>query len=95
MGVRVAHKSGDDIIRTISENVSRMLSRKMDAVKCLFKEAEKLSEEWKEPYVRNFTYYSAKYSNVTIEDRFIMSNVPKNMQENNNETYTFGNKTYM
>ncbi|KAJ8670394.1 hypothetical protein QAD02_001653 [Eretmocerus hayati] len=77
--VRVQPKSGREIIKTISENVGRMLSRKMDAVKCLYKEAEKISEYWENDF-SNFTYYSAKYSNVTIENVEEYSDVPKNMQ---------------
>ncbi|XP_031786318.1 voltage-dependent calcium channel subunit alpha-2/delta-3 isoform X1 [Nasonia vitripennis] len=84
-GVRVVDKSGDEIIRNISENVGRMLSRKMDAVKCLFKEAERLSEE----YDGNFTrmYYSAKYSNATVEGNLKTSNVPENMQDGADKIY--------
>ena len=82
MGVRVEHKSGDEIIKNISENVSRMLSRKMDAVKCLYKEAEKLSEMWDKEYTANFTYRSAKYSNVTIENEFKISKIPFTRSKN-------------
>lgn len=80
-------KSGDEIIRNISENVGRMLSRKMDAVKCLFREAERLSEE----YDGNFTttYYSAKYSNATVEGDLKTSNVPKNMEEGADQIYQY------
>ncbi|XP_014218432.1 voltage-dependent calcium channel subunit alpha-2/delta-3 isoform X2 [Copidosoma floridanum] len=80
MGVRVEHKSGEDIIQKISENVGRMLSRKMDAVKCLYKEAERVSETWMEEFDYNFTYYSAKYSNATDDGVLKVPNVPSNMQ---------------
>lgn len=88
MGVRVVHKSGEDIIKTISENVSRMLSRKMDAVKCIYKEAEKLAEQWDEKFTDQFSYYSMKYSNITIEEEFKQANIPSNMQENASYLYT-------
>lgn len=79
MGVRVEHKSGEEIIQKISENVGRMLSRKMDAVKCLYKQAERVSETWNGDFNTNFTYYSAKYSEATDDGTFKTSNVPANM----------------
>jgi hypothetical protein len=88
MGVRVEHKSGDEIIKNISENVGRMLSRKMDAVQCLYKEAERISEMWDANFTTNFTYYSAKYSNATIENVLKISNIPENMQaQGANDSY--------
>ncbi|CAB0031950.1 unnamed protein product [Trichogramma brassicae] len=79
MGARVADKSGEEIIKTIGENVGRMLSRKMDAVKCLYKEAESLSEQWNGNYSNDFTYYSAKYSNASVEQEIDIPQVPSNM----------------
>lgn len=83
----MVNKSGDEIIRNISENVGRMLSRKMDAVKCLYKEAERLSEEWDGNYTK--TYYSAKYSNATVEGEHKTSNVPSNMEEGASDIYQY------
>ncbi|XP_058802117.1 voltage-dependent calcium channel subunit alpha-2/delta-3 isoform X2 [Phymastichus coffea] len=84
-GVRVIKKKGEDIIKRISINVARMLSKKMDAVKCLYKEAERISEEWE--YLStdqlNLTYYSTKYSNSTNGTDFYESKVPSNMFKHN------------
>lgn len=87
MGARVEHKSGEEIINTISENVARMLSRKMDAAKCLYKEAERLSEQWHDNFTLDFTYYSAKYSNATVDEEIKVPTIPDNMLKQSS-TYT-------
>lgn len=81
------NKSGEEIIKTISENVGRMLSRKMDAVKCLYKKAELMSQDWNDTTRDNLTYYSAKYSNATIENELKTANIPSNMEEGASDTY--------
>ncbi|XP_055595759.1 voltage-dependent calcium channel subunit alpha-2/delta-3 [Uranotaenia lowii] len=63
---RVEHKDGTSLIKSIVENASRMLTRKMDAIKCIINQAETLSEqfEFNDTIADNFTYYSSKYSNI-------------------------------
>ena len=89
MGVRVENKSGDELIKTISENVGRMLRRKMDAVRCIYKEAEDISEQWDANFTTDFTYYSAKYSISCDENPECKEpTIPENMMElNANESY--------
>lgn len=66
---RVEHKDGTSLIKSIVDNVGRMLIRKMDAIKCIINMAEQLSEEFEfnETIAGNFTYYSSKYSNVSVD----------------------------
>ncbi|XP_039304426.1 voltage-dependent calcium channel subunit alpha-2/delta-3 isoform X8 [Solenopsis invicta] len=69
MNARVEDKSGEDLINIISENVGRMLRRKIDAVTCIQIAAEKAAESW-EPVKNwdsifldgNFSYASSKCS---------------------------------
>ncbi|XP_055904369.1 voltage-dependent calcium channel subunit alpha-2/delta-3 [Eupeodes corollae] len=64
---RVEHKNGTALIKSIVKNVGRMLSRKMDAVKCILQKAEEEAENFvfNKTYAMNeFQYYSSKYSKV-------------------------------
>ncbi|KAH8323327.1 hypothetical protein KR067_005091 [Drosophila pandora] len=62
---RVELKNGTELIQSITDNVGRMLARKMDAVRCIQERAETVNENfefnltWAET---NFTYISSKYS---------------------------------
>ncbi|XP_055640550.1 voltage-dependent calcium channel subunit alpha-2/delta-3 isoform X1 [Toxorhynchites rutilus septentrionalis] len=78
---RVEHKDGTSLIKSIVENVGRMLIRKMDAIKCIINLAEELSEQFRfnESIADNFTYYSSKYSN--IDDR-AEPDIPETLLEN-------------
>lgn len=63
MNTRVEDKSGEELVSIISENVGRMLRRKMDAVTCIRITAEEATEDWNEPLVDgNFSYVSSKCS---------------------------------
>lgn len=62
MGIRIEKKSGRNLVRSISKNIENMLKSKIHAVKCLYKEAERINEEWQEDFAENFTYYSSKHS---------------------------------
>lgn len=65
MNTRVEDKSGEELVSIISENVGRMLRRKMDAVTCIRIAAEAATEDWNEPLVDgNFSYVSGKCSPV-------------------------------
>lgn len=61
MNTRVEDKSGEELVSIISENVGRMLRRKMDAVTCIRMRAEEIAEEWDPSSVDgNFSYVSSK-----------------------------------
>lgn len=65
MNTRVEDKSGEELVSIISENVGRMLRRKMDAVTCIRIKAEEIAEEWNVSSSTddgNFTYVSSKFS---------------------------------
>ncbi|XP_011876381.1 PREDICTED: voltage-dependent calcium channel subunit alpha-2/delta-4 isoform X2 [Vollenhovia emeryi] len=69
MNARVEKKSGEDLVNAISENVGRMLRRKMDAVTCIRIAAEAAAESW-DPSLEhgNFSYVSSKCSPVMGHD---------------------------
>nr|XP_029712886.1 LOW QUALITY PROTEIN: voltage-dependent calcium channel subunit alpha-2/delta-3-like [Aedes albopictus] len=78
---RVEHKDGTSLIKSIVENVGRMLIRKMDAIKCIINMAEQLSEEFEfnDTIASNFTYYASKYSNI---DGRPAPDIPSTLEEN-------------
>ncbi|XP_012164247.2 voltage-dependent calcium channel subunit alpha-2/delta-3 isoform X1 [Bombus terrestris] len=79
MNTRVENKSGEELVNIISENVGRMLRRKMDAVTCIRMAAEEHAENWENDEEEgNFTYVSGKYSPVNAE----LPKVPSNMEKN-------------
>lgn len=79
MNTRVENKSGEKLVNIISENVGRMLRRKMDAVTCIRMAAEEYAENWENDEEGNFTYVSGKYSKVMNQTR---PRIPKNMKKN-------------
>lgn len=79
MNTRVEDKSGDKLVSIISENVGRMLRRKMDAVTCIRMAAEESAENWVDDEEGNFTYVSGKYSHVINRKS---PRVPQNMEKN-------------
>ncbi|KYN50382.1 hypothetical protein ALC57_00019 [Trachymyrmex cornetzi] len=69
MNARVEDKSGEELINIISENVGRMLRRKMDAVTCIRIAAEEAAENWDSSLLDgNFSYVSGKCSPVIGHD---------------------------
>jgi len=70
MNARVENKSGEDLVNIISENVGRMLRRKMDAVTCIRIAAEEAAESWDPSLmdIGNFSYVSGKCSPVIGRD---------------------------
>ncbi|XP_017890141.1 voltage-dependent calcium channel subunit alpha-2/delta-3 isoform X2 [Ceratina calcarata] len=79
MNTRVEDKSGEELVSIISENVGRMLRRKMDAVTCIRIAAEENAETWEDDG-ENITYVSGKYSPVPgLPKPFIPENMRKNM----------------
>ncbi|XP_029165893.1 voltage-dependent calcium channel subunit alpha-2/delta-3 isoform X2 [Nylanderia fulva] len=73
MNTRVEDKSGEELVSIISENVGRMLRRKMDAITCIRIAAEAVAENWDNTSLAdgNFSYVSGKCSPVngnSIED---------------------------
>ncbi|KAG5312428.1 CA2D3 protein, partial [Acromyrmex insinuator] len=69
MNVRVEDKSGEELINIISENVGRMLRRKMDAVTCIRIAVEEAAENWDPSLLDgNFSYVSGKCSPVIGHD---------------------------
>ncbi|PBC33968.1 Voltage-dependent calcium channel subunit alpha-2/delta-3 [Apis cerana cerana] len=81
MNTRVENKSGEKLVNIISENVGRMLRRKMDAVTCIRMAAEEYAENWENDEEGNFTYVSGKYSQVMNTNR-TRPRIPKNMKKN-------------
>ncbi|KAK9295755.1 hypothetical protein QLX08_009981 [Tetragonisca angustula] len=79
MNTRVEHKSGEELVNIISENVGRMLRRKMDAVTCIRMAAEEHAENWDNNEEGNFTYVSGKYSKLMNETP---PRIPSNMEKN-------------
>lgn len=80
MNARVEEKSGEELVDMISENVGRMLRRKMDAVTCIRMAAEAIAEDWDPSLVEgNFTYISGKYSPVNGES---LDDLPKYVKQN-------------
>ncbi|CAL1679525.1 unnamed protein product [Lasius platythorax] len=81
MNTRVEDKSGEELVSIISENVGRMLRRKMDAITCIRIAAEAAAEDWDESLVDgNFSYVSGKCSplsgfNSTEDDQCVTRNV--------------------
>jgi len=81
MNTRVEDKSGEELVNIISENVGRMLRRKMDAVTCIRIAAEEAAERWNssgldaayktgsyDEKIGNFSYISSKNSPVISND---------------------------
>lgn len=64
MNTRVEDKSGEELVNIISENVGRMLRRKMDAVTCIRIAAEEAAENW-DPFVVDALYETDKYDEKT------------------------------
>ena len=79
MNTIVVDKSGEELIKIISESVGRMLRRKMDAVRCILQVAENAAEEY-QPSGENLTYVSGKYSPVFGSPE--APPIPENMQAN-------------
>ncbi|CAK9808523.1 Voltage-dependent calcium channel subunit alpha-2/delta-3 [Anthophora plagiata] len=79
MNTRVEDKSGEELVNIISENVGRMLRRKMDAVTCIRMTAEENAENWESEEEGNFTYVSGKYSPIMNQTR---PTLPENMEKN-------------
>lgn len=80
MNTRVEDKSGEELVSIISENVGRMLRRKMDAVTCIRMQAEAYAESWVDDEEDgNFTYVSGKFSRVAGQES---PTLPENMQKN-------------
>lgn len=79
MNTRVEDKSGEELVSIISENVGRMLRRKMDAVTCIRIAAEAAAEDWDESHADgNFSYVSGKCSPVngnSMEDDQCVKNM--------------------
>lgn len=80
MNTRVEDKSGEELVSIISENVGRMLRRKMDAVTCIRIQAEQEAESWENDGDGNFTYVSGKYSPVVGQKK--KPRLPENMKKN-------------
>ncbi|XP_076666835.1 ca[2+] channel Muscle-specific alpha2/delta subunit isoform X2 [Andrena cerasifolii] len=80
MNTRVEDKSGEELVSIISENVGRMLRRKMDAVTCIRMQAEAYAESWVDDEEDgNFTYVSGKFSRVAGQRS---PTLPENMEKN-------------
>ncbi|XP_011704336.1 PREDICTED: uncharacterized protein LOC105459776, partial [Wasmannia auropunctata] len=86
MNARVENKSGEDLVNIISENIGRMLRRKMDAVTCIRIVAEEAAENWESSLVDgkcNITYVSSKCSNITGRDSANRKKLEKYCDEDN------------
>lgn len=87
MNTRVEHKSGEELVNIISENVGRMLRRKMDAVTCIRIAAEEAAEDWDPSLMDgNFSYVSGKCSPVNDE---LPDNEDFHCVERNNSLYRY------
>lgn len=91
MNTRVEDKSGEELVSIISENVGRMLRRKMDAVTCIRMLAEEQAENWEDDEDGNITYVSGKYSPVINQKS---PKLPENMEKNVN-VYRFKSKIFI
>ncbi|XP_018338432.1 PREDICTED: voltage-dependent calcium channel subunit alpha-2/delta-4-like isoform X2 [Trachymyrmex septentrionalis] len=79
MNVRVEDKSGEELINIISQNVGRMLRRKMDAITCIRIAAEEAAENWDPSLLDdNFSYVSSKCSPVIGHDSANKNSTNKN-----------------
>ncbi|XP_015587853.1 voltage-dependent calcium channel subunit alpha-2/delta-3 isoform X2 [Cephus cinctus] len=78
LNARVENKSGEELISIISENVGRMLRRKMDAVRRILSVAEDAAEYWNVTESEDFSYVSGKYSQVEKEPTVILPKTMKN-----------------
>ncbi|XP_063239113.1 voltage-dependent calcium channel subunit alpha-2/delta-4 [Bacillus rossius redtenbacheri] len=68
--VQVHEKDGTSLLESIVKDVSRMLARKVEAVKCIMMAAEEVAEEFEynsTAALGSYTYRSAKYSTVHEE----------------------------
>ncbi|XP_053958042.1 voltage-dependent calcium channel subunit alpha-2/delta-3 [Anastrepha ludens] len=77
---RVELKNGTELIKSITVNVGRMFSRKMDAVRCIQQKAEAVNEEFEFNYtnaLETFQYYSSKFS---MFEGKIAENLPKEIE---------------
>ncbi|XP_055387226.1 voltage-dependent calcium channel subunit alpha-2/delta-3 [Condylostylus longicornis] len=76
---RVEKKDGESLIRSILKNVSRMLARKIDAIRCILNKAENVSInfEFNRTYAEEeFQYYSSKYSEFNSQPTTNISMFP-------------------
>lgn len=75
------HKSGEELIETIVENVGRMFFRKIEAVRCILMKAENVSEqlEYNETMAKDLKYYSSKYS--TLDNKTPAYTLPESMAQ--------------
>lgn len=57
-------KDGHSLFTSIVKTIRRMLSRKMDAIKCILKKAEDVAENFvlNRSEIESFPYYSSKFS---------------------------------
>ncbi|XP_044742062.1 voltage-dependent calcium channel subunit alpha-2/delta-3 [Chrysoperla carnea] len=78
---QIEKKNVTKLLKSVVENVSRMLSRKMDAIKCILNASEEIALRYERPEdlfyrfpengtinTENITYYSSKYSPVINDD---------------------------
>ncbi|XP_075975243.1 ca[2+] channel Muscle-specific alpha2/delta subunit isoform X2 [Anticarsia gemmatalis] len=72
MNASVKKKLGDQILESSLRSVSKMLTRKINAVKCIHATAEKLAREFNYAYNKSdpFEYCSAKYSKFQYENEW-------------------------
>lgn len=68
-------KSGEDIINTISANMGLMLKTKVDAVNCIRFAAEDIIKNWVQQDDYNYTYTSAKFSQLDVENNRTYKNI--------------------
>ncbi|VVC93340.1 unnamed protein product [Leptidea sinapis] len=90
MNASVKKKDGKQILESSLRSVSTMLTRKINAVKCIHATAERLAAEFNFTEVKNtkFEYCSAKYSDFYYEDGSQLErdeeDVPKFARNNSN-----------
>ncbi|KAK9685704.1 Neuronal voltage-dependent calcium channel alpha 2acd [Popillia japonica] len=77
---QVQKKDPKKILNEILGNVTKMLSKKMDAIKCIARAAEDEADSFKYNSSTNFTYHSSKYSSANG----IEVELPESIIENKN-----------
>ncbi|KAJ8953279.1 hypothetical protein NQ318_015861 [Aromia moschata] len=83
LNAKVREKNPTQLLADIKENVSRMIDRKMDAIECIQREAEKVAENYQFNKSTPFEYYSSKWSPV-IGEKNTTIKLPRSLKENKN-----------
>ncbi|XP_030748485.1 voltage-dependent calcium channel subunit alpha-2/delta-3 [Sitophilus oryzae] len=79
LNARVEKKDLTILLQEIKENILRMMDRKMDAIRCIQQEAEKVAETFNIDRDVQFKYYSSKWSSTEGAEP---TKLPKSLKKN-------------